>query len=171
MIATVIFGMRRLRWLAASALLMLTCMATAGAVNAAGLTVSSGVIRLGGTFNDVHLSCWLHVVVQIPPNPVSPAAVHANLPAMDVVATDSFGVNYLAHGAGAASLICIPTDPCAPIISGFMLHRMPFTNGIPGDPCRASDPCKPLPFSLSLSLRINNDGTLNADESSASVAE
>jgi len=153
------------RALAATALMMFIGLASAGAARAQGLVVSTGVIPLSGFVGDIHIEGWLHVVTQIPPSPIVPATLHANLPAMDVVATDSLGTSYLAHGAGLASLVCLPGDPCQPVISGFMLHRMPAKDGIP------PNPIAPIAFSLSLNLTINADGTLNADLSSAGLPE
>ena len=153
----------------ACALMMFIALVSASAVIAAGPVVSTGVIPLSGAINGVGLAGWLHVVVWVPPNPISPITVHANLPTMDVVATDPvFGRNYLVHGAGKASPVCSPVDPCNTAIEGFSLQRIPSFNEVPGgDSCSPVDPCQPIAFALDVNLVINSDGTLDFSSSSA----
>jgi hypothetical protein len=168
-------GARRLRRRrAAMVLTMFMALGFAGVVNAQRPVVSTGVIPLAGVFQNVQLEGFVHVVVWVPPNPIFPTTIHANLPTMDVVATDlAFGRSYLAHGAGKASPVCAPVDPCNTAIEGFSLQRIPqFDSEVPGgDSCAPTDPCEPIAFALSLDFVINGDGTLNFDQSNASVAE
>ena len=159
------FRLRR----AAMGLAMFMALGVADAADAQQPRVSTGVIPLSGFVGAVRLEGWLHVVLWVPPNPTSPANLHANLPAMDVIATDTaLGRNYIAYGAGSASPVCSPVDPCNGAIAGFNLRRLP---SLSGDSCQPTDPCRAIPFNLNLSVVVNGDGTINTGLSSAKVAE
>jgi hypothetical protein len=93
---------------------------------AAGHVVSSAMIPLTGTVGGVSLTGVLHVVTQvrlIPPTPISPATltVYANLPAGDVTAVGAPGTDYIAQGAGQATMIYddITAPNLPPIVPGF----------------------------------------------------
>jgi hypothetical protein len=143
-------------------------LAAAGLANAEGLVVSTGVIPLSGIVRDVQISGWLHVVVQyptdpvLPPNPIVPT-IHANLPAMDVVADDGLGGSYVTYGAATGPLLCVGLSCAQSFFSAFTLHQVPVKDILPPNPIRN------LAFRVDLKIALNLDGTLNADLSEATV--